>query len=294
MQANFWLRSTKTILISCFIFSVFLFTVNCNAQRETIKKQNRKMFGVTLSSESTKLLLEVEDLYKQSVREEIADSWELSRQGESKLSMEGIPIIQVNSISGRKESTIVHELFHLKLKTKGFPIIAWKFPPGQKTPSNIEFVSWLRKFVMDPLQHYIFYPEMRELGIMPDSFEKAEFEQAILDNNFKGINEASKNLTITLYYLKALLEFTDHDLLVRIGSWYEKNGWHSQLKLGKEFYEKVIESKPINPQNISTVFLQIINSLCQDSAYFEFQELGSRTMGAFKEPLVVIKVLPPK
>jgi len=73
---------------------------------ETIFVDQKNSFaGIPLSPPAVNLLATVEKLYGKSVREELMRNWNLSRYGSSYITIDGAPVVQLNFVSGRTESS---------------------------------------------------------------------------------------------------------------------------------------------------------------------------------------------
>jgi hypothetical protein len=250
------------------------------------------MFGIELSPPAQQLLREVEAAYGESVLEKEVDTWEASHYGESSVTSDGTPAVTINTSTGRTEATIVHELLHLKLRAEGFPILAFEFPAGKNTQANREYMAWIGFHLRDPIQHWIFYPQIRDIGIDPDAELKAEFEAALERGNFVNLNAATKREALTLYYLKAALQLNDPDMVNRIVRWYKKKEWKKSLILGEKLVQVVLNSRPQTPKEEISVFLQCLNLLLRGAAKFELAEWKTETWGTFNQTLAIIKILP--
>ena len=208
----------------------------------------RTMFGIELSPPAKALLQEVEQSFGKPVLEHIERNWEPSHYGESSVAEDGSPTVTINAHTGKTEATIVHELFHLKLRASGFPVLAFEFPPGRNTRENRHYVRWIGFHLRDPIQHSIFYSEMRSLGVDPDAELKSEFERALQNDDFLGLHPATKDHALSLYYLKAVLQLKDPEMHKRIERWYKRKGWRRSLSVGKKLVEVVIGENPTNPK----------------------------------------------
>lgn len=137
--------------------------------------QKRTMFNIKLSKAANGLLNEVEKLYGKKVREEEVQNWEPVRYGESAIDVDGTPVVRINAGTGRSEENIVHELFHLKLYTRGFPLVGYNPPAESRTRENFNYLQLVSNYLFDPIQHAIFYPELAKLGFKPNAqTEKAD------------------------------------------------------------------------------------------------------------------------
>jgi hypothetical protein len=77
------------------------------------------------------LLDDVERGFGRSVREEQLLSTD-TRLGASRLDEDGTPVVLVNPNLINLD-VVVHELFHLKLKLHGYPVISWTYPESMDT-----------------------------------------------------------------------------------------------------------------------------------------------------------------
>jgi hypothetical protein len=251
------------------------------------------MFGIDLSPGAKQLIAEVEKAFGKPMLEQEVATWEPGHYGEASVAPDGRPTVTINSATGRTEATIVHEVFHLKLRAEGFAILGFEFPPGKNTQANREFMSWISHHLRDPIQHSIFYPLMRKMGADPDAELKTEFDEALKRNDFLGLSDATKREALALYYLKAGLQLNDAETLQRIKSWYKKKGWRDALKLGKKLLDVVLEARPTTPEDEIVVFVRCMNLLLGRQAKFKLSGWEDVAMGTFNQRGVVIKILPP-
>lgn len=250
------------------------------------------LFGVDLQDGTLRLLEQVEARYGKPIREEVIYNWEPTHYGESSVDPDGAPRIRVNDATGRSEVAILHELFHLKLLADGYPIIDYEFPPGQMTSSNAEFVRWIKLHLYDPMLHWVFYPEMRKMGIEPDNALRAEFLQAIRQDDFFKLNPATAREARVLYYLKAKLQLDDPDLLHRVTEWYQRKGWIEDLQVGDRLYRWIAEADRQRPEELISAFIKSLNELLQGIARFELAGWQQVTYGSFLQKVVTIRILP--
>jgi hypothetical protein len=159
------------------------------------------------------LLVEVERLFNARVREEWLDDPN-GMSGNSKVSDDGTPRIQVNRDNGKTLDVIVNELYHLKLKGQGYPAVNWLYPVNMQV--NPAGFSQLALQVHDPIEHYIFYDAIRAWGINPgEAFEKTtarKLDDGSLPATFATMDRGA----VGLYYFKIRLEVRDAALVRRI------------------------------------------------------------------------------
>ncbi|MBA3806495.1 MAG: hypothetical protein H0X14_12375, partial [Acidobacteria bacterium] len=81
----------------------------------------RQMFGVQLRPQARALVTEIEKHYGKRVREETRDNLDYSYYAAlSSIDADGTPSIRMDADVPPTEATIVHELWHIKLYSKGF------------------------------------------------------------------------------------------------------------------------------------------------------------------------------
>jgi hypothetical protein len=169
----------------------------------------RDLFGITLSSSATKLLNQVENLYKNPVYEKLGKDLSTDTSGFADTDKDGTPIITINPQIGRTEENIVHELFHLKMQAQGYPLFDFDAPP-QVMQKNRAYFDEMRQKIYDPLTHRIFFPEMRRMGLDPDAHIRAQYRE-----NRKSSEKPSEDF-LALYYFRLALELDDQSLLSEI------------------------------------------------------------------------------
>lgn len=179
-----YLSKLKSLLLIAGIFLI-ISTESRVADANTLRNHprngiphQRQLFGIELSLPARRLLAEVEQSYGKHVRDEVAINWETVQLGYSFVADDGTPVIQINDNLERKEEVIVHELFHLKQRAKGFYMINFVFSSGAAYYKYAAYCKLLLMLLHEPLQHWIFYPEMRKAGFDPSAVLKADFERA--------------------------------------------------------------------------------------------------------------------
>ena len=263
-------------------------TYNAEGQNKPVPV--KKLFGVTLRTQAWLLLSDVEKIYAKAIFQQEATDWEPSRYGEEGIKQDGTPVITINASTGRTESTIVHELFHLKMKGQGFCAYEHRFPPGQMNKNNQNSIEWVNLILGDAILHWLFYPEMRRMGIDPDAEVRAELREVLQKSDFVGINPISAREARTMYWTKARLEIIDNELLDQIKKWYVKNEWLESLTTGEVLAESVLNSKPQTPQDVAAVYVKCLNALFEDRAKFELESWQEQKMGSYTQCVAIIKV----
>lgn len=256
-------------------------------QAEASPKQQQ--FGIELSPPARRLLAEVERYYGQQVREEVAMDWDSAQLGYSFVTDDGTPVIQINNTLGRKEEIIVHELFHLKLRARGFYVVNFNFSSMVLRYRYASYCMLMLKLLHAPIEHSIFYPEMRKAGFDPSATLKNDFkrerESGSLDNLQAGTIRA-------LMYFRAMIEFDNPKLLSELTEFYRNKGWNDSIEIGKRLAQFVLKAKPHTPDEEIKVFLQCLNYILEGKARFVFSRVENRTLGRFTQRIAMIEVEP--
>lgn len=279
---------TTVILLSC-IFSQgayvnlqeFASVPNASLQ---IKRQ---LFGVNLRPVGIKLLTNIEIRCGISVREEYKK--DLDRIAEAEISSDGTPIVRANPEKEITEEIIIHELFHLKMRIESFPTI-WFEGPRNVMTANAALLNLLRLYVYDTIEHWIYYPQLREMGYKPDALRKAEMKEVISKNRF--INEPLSDIDLAVRYFRCALEVDDPELLSRFAKYYESRQWSVPLQTGRKLAQIVQELKPYTSEKEVEAFLRCISLLLGTKIKFEFNRWETETLGRIERHYAVVWVLP--
>jgi hypothetical protein len=121
-----------------------------------------RLFGIKLRPPAIKLLEKKERQAKKPVNEYLCPDSGGATVAFSQIDDNGYPYIALNASRGLDEDTIVHELFHLRLMVKGFPMFKPCATEGL-SPEVVRYLGLARMVIDSSLQHYMFFPEMRNL-----------------------------------------------------------------------------------------------------------------------------------
>ncbi len=253
----------------------------------------RTLFGISLRPEAARLLDEVEELYGVPVKEEIEDLG--GNLGDTTVLQDGTPEIRIDSKSGRSEQNIVHELFHLKLRKEGFPELVFEFPPGTVIrDSERRWANWNNSIVREPLQHRLFYPLLRQMGLVPDEGLKVGFDDLVRKGEYSGVVPENAFAVHTGNYLRALLETDDQEFLDRLTDWFEKKGWHDSISAAEDLKEMIHQRDPRTPEEEINTLVEVLNRLYPNMARLAVKGWSEERRGDHTQRLVTIKISPPR
>jgi hypothetical protein len=244
-------------------------------------------FGVSLPPKVLALWDEVSAGYGKTIREETMDFSVSRSYGFSDVDENGTPFIRLSE-PGRSKENIAHELMHLKLRLEGYPFaIGWT---GGCT-RHVMIRDWLRANLKDPIEHWIFYPRIRALGITPDPELKRDIAQAIQRGSFAWGN----NLTtweLATFYFRALTLPKNGRLRRKMLAWYRRKGWTQAMQLGDQMFGILTDVRPSTPDEEMTVFLRCANTLFKDEISFRGNGWTTLTRGRVVLRVFNVEVVP--
>lgn len=252
----------------------------------------RLVFGVSLRGLARALLTEVETTFGRPIKEEWLDQSDMA--GKSEISEEGEPVVKINPRTGRNSATIVHELYHLKLRAAGYPAVAVEVPSEMNTENNRRNLLQLKLQVHDPIVHSIFYPEVRRrYGINPGAAFEAETQEALDDGRLQRIVQDMNEEAAALYWFKIALEVSNTRLKRRLEAMLQRLKKQAGLDLAQELVKIVRDAAPSDPQKAISTFVQVLNRLYHSRFLFRELRWESQMPGkvSTKEVIITMSVL---
>lgn len=195
--------------------------------------------GIELSRPSLNLLHDVEKRLGKSVHCET--HMELDALGSSHVTSDGTPEVVLDTYEGKTEENLVHELFHLLLRAKGFPQhFQVKSPPH----ANKELFQQLAEQLGSLIEHRLFYPQMRRMGLDPTREYRKELEISMSQDMLFSVQPLEKRI---VDYAEISLLVGDPDLTRRVEKWYSNRGWTAQLSRGNKLAHYLATFNPDTP-----------------------------------------------
>jgi hypothetical protein len=249
-------------------------------------------FGLSLSPETQSLLAQVEKAFHHSIIERSLDDGQLL--GTSYVNEEGFPVVSL-SPAGRNEPTLAHELMHMMLRSEGYADVMHLLPDGS-APTGIaarELASALL-LIRDPIEHWIFAPRLRKLGLNPDQYNVERMRGFLRDGQFRGLAPATEDSMRSVFYYEAVLVLDhDPDLLRQIKDRYAENGWLKERELGESMADVVLQAKPSTPEEEISCYVACCNLIFAGKVHFAVSRWDTREEGSFKQRLVYIATSAP-
>lgn len=264
----------------------------CMATRKYMSDIDRK-FSFQTSEPTHALVGEVERSFGRQVIVKINSAWEPSHFGESYVDELGNPTIELNATTGLTDSNAAHELMHLLMKSEGYLGLRFSLQKADSSAGNQEWLPWISFHLRDPIQHFIFYPRMRKMGIAPGSDIEREFRDVVTTGEFKELKEASRFEALALYYLKAKIEITSPELLKRLDELYVAK-WDEEMVMGQRLYDMISKSPSQTPDNEMVLFVNCANLLLREKQKVQFEIVGHEAIlkGTFLEKFAVVRLKP--
>ena len=274
-------RSVQNILLVTLLLHSIPLTVCAQVVTEN---RERVMLGVRLRPKVTALLTEVEKLYGKQVQAQFAN---ISRSpeggdtaGRAIVSDDGTPNIKIDNHVDRNdvelvESIIAHELLHLKLRAKGYPVLFFHGETDLMTQVG-PYLSEAGNTLRNGIEHWMFYQEMQAMGFSSASTIKSGMEK------FRQAARAGRgdDVLLALYYYRAVLEYDDPSLLAQLRRGYIEGNRIGVVKLGESLAQIVLSRKPRTQDDVTATLLQCLNALFQKLITFTVLPLTEKTSGS--------------
>ncbi len=232
----------------------------CSLYAATQKSQTRRLLGVKLSEEVSSWMSEIESELGEGVFAEFAeldpeDAGGDYTLGVSYITNKGVAVLRVDESFREKdekqtEAVIAHELLHLRLRARGYPLFL--FSPTVKTkrgPAEDVEQSNVNDLV-SMIEHKIFAGEMRRSGFdnlidLTNGLEAARRMGSSEDGQAEMLN-----------YARAALEWNSPKSLDELTKIHHANGWKRSLDGGRKI-AGIIRASNINaPNDVAPVFLR--------------------------------------
>jgi hypothetical protein len=253
----------------------------------------RQLFGVELRPQAAELLAEVEKHYGKRVRAEVNANLDYSYYAAlSSVDQDGTPSIRMDRDVPPTEATIVHELVHIKLYSKGFPVIRLNYPPSWRTDKEQAHVRYIVAMVYDAIIHSIIYPQVRAMELKPDESLHSQLD-LIMADQFEDYPGVPRQDVRTIFYLNAALLLEDREFFERVADAYVTRHWYESAAVGRYLADLIAAAKPSTPEEAVFVLLRCLEVIQHEINSFELDYWETEKRGEHSLRRAVIKVIPP-
>lgn len=243
---------------------------------------SKPRYRAALRPKAVKLLEEVQAAFGKSVCIEEVENYKANEHGKACVSKDGTPVIKINPATDDPERTVVHELFHLKLRANGFADINYYFPDLQ---INKDVLLGIDQTFLQTVEHWMFFPAIRKMGIDPAAHRKA----VLRAGEYKTVDRTDLR-TLAYRYYDAKLLVDDTSLVGQLTAWYKANGLTAAMEKGEQLATLVTDSNPKTPEDEISTYIKILNSVPENSAEFQLDSLREVMLGSFRWHIAIIRI----
>ncbi|HEX8141625.1 MAG TPA: hypothetical protein VF553_03460 [Pyrinomonadaceae bacterium] len=252
----------------------------------------RQLFGIEMRPQAGELLAEIEQHYGKTVREEVRRNLDYSYYAAlSSVDADGTPSIRMDADVPPTEATIVHELMHIKLYSKGFPVIRLNYPHSWSTERRQAHVRYIVAMIYDAIIHTIIYPQVRAMDLKPDEALPSQME-LIMTDQFADYPGVPRQDVRTIFYLNAALLMEDREFFERVTDAYMTRHWYESVAIGRVLADMVTAAKPSTPEEVIFILLRCLEVIQHDVNSFELDYWETEKRGEHSLRRAVIKVIP--
>ena len=197
------------------------------------------------------------------------------------------PLIEIDSVYGRTESTFTHELLHLKNRAMGFPhlilyhytnVYAERYPTNHAEQAKLDMALFVRIF--DAVEHQLVFEQMKDLNI---SNPKNDWIQGVKEFTSGGVLPITNNRNNQIrYYFKNSLELPIlgyGDLMSSLKDAYTKRGWSDALTTSEAMVKIAKNYTPVTKDNILLAVTKAANLISPKSVQYEIINTTKRKSG---------------
>jgi hypothetical protein len=243
--------------------------------------------GIELRASSGELLDKIEQVFEQPLRIEKRDTGVIGALARGIISEDGVPTIVLGSDGTLTETIIVHELFHIDQRIRQFPNgIDLRILGSLGTDFETQLGRLFGSYLLNPIEHAIFFPRMVEMGIDPYEQEAASIRQVVAAGGFPP--EAHDLLSyqteaLALWYMTAALGVGDSTVISENDRLFERDGFFESMRRGREAVKIFRSRNPQTPQEAAETIVASLNCLLGSLGAFTFDGWSSKQKGKIAE-----------
>ena len=248
--------------------------------------------GIELRPSSGELLDKIEQVLEQPLRVEKHDTGVAGALARGIISDDGVPTIVIGSGGILTETIIVHELFHIDQRIRQFPNgIDLRIVGSLSTDFDTQLGPLFGSYLLNPIEHAIFFPRMIDMGIDPYEQEAASIRQVIAAGGFPP--EAHDSLSyhteaLALWYMTAALGVGDSTVISENDRLFERKGFFESMRRGREAVGIFRSRNPQTPQEAAETIVASLNCLLGSLGAFSFDGWSSKPKGKLAERSAIV------
>lgn len=269
-----------------FIFLLaFLLTQNLIAQNKNLNNYINPIFNnYNFNKESIKFIKELEPFFFQiRIIEKESPIFEHGFSGVINDTAE----IEINKLYFKKEELLIHELYHLYLRVKGFPTFGFSFSnPVDRKESNFKYLNWFTRLFGDKIEHAYFYPFMlKKLKVNPYLSFKEEVLETINKGEILGLNAETIEIALAGYYLQTYIETKDESLTLKFKDFLLNKYNGKGIELGEKLILLFEKTAPKNVEDLLNLFVSCFNVVHES----ENLKIGTPKIKAIPKKFYILK-----
>lgn len=245
-----------------FPFSIFIFISLLLCGTNIFAQFDVGFTGVNLPPEIKTIIAEIEKKTGKKIQVNYGefDGDDNTMLGSSFINDSGIAVVNIRYDLKRQpkklEAVMTHELLHLHLRVRGFPVFLWS--PSVKTARGLaqDVEQSNVNDLLSLIEHHIFKAEMEKSGL--DQFVNLAGDTAAAARRNKGRADSQSD---SINYARAILEYAKPADIEEVRKIYAANGWNISLQKGREIADIIGSSNLKTPKDVEAVFLRCLLKL---------------------------------
>jgi hypothetical protein len=234
-----------------------------------------QVLGVTLRPGAAGILEDIERTAetKLQIRTVSSENPALSTIIHSNISKFGTPTIEVSPGSTLTEEQVLDELMHIDQWIRGFPRgVEFRYGTltSQATISRLRTVIDL--FFFDTIDHFVFFPRMRQMGIDPYATSRPLIHEEIalgrMPTEIVELARTNEVESHAIWTFKVALEADDPNALTTIERTTRLNA--EGFRIGKALARIVRSRNPQEPEDVASTRIAALNCLLGKVGNFSF------------------------
>jgi hypothetical protein len=256
---------------------------------------NTPLMWPTLNADSQRCLTEIQVRLGRTVLFIPAPTFSNNQYGDSDLD-NGIPTVWLRPVQPNLQTTIIHELHHLKLRSLGFPVCR-VLVRGEadiripNSPQRNTFLNELPNKIQATIEHFNIYRMMNNDFPSYDPVDDLRRDMTTILTNGSRIGGPEPTLALwrrALVFFQCGVELEGDPLLPVIADWFRINGWNRELRLGKNLCAEVRRIYPLSRGEMVKCVSRCLSVLLR--GYNRFHFIGSYKEG--RKRIAVIGMIP--
>jgi hypothetical protein len=248
--------------------------------------------GIELRPSAGELLDKIEEVFEHPLRVERMGTGVTGIFSRGIISDDGVPTIVIGSGGTLTETIIAHELFHIDQRIRQFPNgIALRIVGPLDADFETQLGRLFGAYLLDPVEHAIFFPRMVEMGMNPYEQEAASIRQVVAAGGFPPETHdilLYQTEALALWYLAAALGVGDPAVISANEVLYEKDGFFESMRRGQAAVNIFRSRNPQTPQAAAETIVASLNCLLGNLGTFSFDGWNNTQKGKIAERRAMI------